>query len=136
MTVHLYPALATSLAALVYGWAIYLVGAARGRYKIKAPAVTGHPDFERRFRIQQNTLEQLVLFLPSLWMFSLTVSPFWGGIIGLVFVAGRVVYILSYMRDPDKRGPGFIIGATATIVLLVGGLVGTLTLMLTGRPLL
>jgi len=77
---------------------------------ILAPAVTGAPEFERAFRIQQNTLEQLIWFLPSLWLFAFYVSPTWGGILGLVWVGGRIHYALSYYRDPEARGPGFITG--------------------------
>ncbi|HWI25772.1 MAG TPA: MAPEG family protein [Stellaceae bacterium] len=132
MSLHLYPALATCLALLVYLWTVARVALARGRYKIAAPAVTGHPDFERHFRIQQNTVEQLVLFLPSLWVFSLTVSQIWAGIIGLVFVAARLLYVVSYARNPAARGPGFTIGFVACVVLLLGGLAGTLRFMLVG----
>jgi uncharacterized membrane protein YecN with MAPEG domain len=80
-------------------------------------------------------VEQLVLFLPGLWIFSLEVSQLWAGIIGLVFVAGRLVYILSYARNPAARGPGFTVGFAASLVLLIGGLIGTLAILLTGRPL-
>ena len=134
MTLHVYPALATCLALLVYVWTIYLCGRARGRHNIKAPAVTGHPEFERYYRIQQNTLEQLAVFLPSLWVFATVVSPFWGGIIGLVFVAASVFYVVSYARDPAARGPGFAVGVTATLILLLGGLAGVVKVMLTGLP--
>jgi glutathione S-transferase len=134
MSQHLYPALATCLALLVYTWTMVLCGRARGAYGIKAPAVTGHPEFEKRFRAQQNTLEQLMLFLPSLWMFSLAVSPIWGGIIGLAFVLGRILYVTGYIRDPASRELGFTIGAVATAILLLGGLAGVLKIMLTGFP--
>jgi glutathione S-transferase len=134
MSFHLYPALVTCLALLLYVWTITTVALARGRYKIEAPAVAGHPAFERAFRIQQNTVEQLVLFLPSLWIFSLEVSQLWAGIIGFVFVVARLVYILSYTRNPAARGPGFTVGFAASLVLLLGGLAGTLKIMLTGVP--
>ena len=132
MTQHLYPALATCLAMLVYAWTIVLCGRARGAYGVKAPAVTGHPEFEKRFRAQQNTLEQLMLFLPSLWVFSLAVSPLWGGLIGLAFVLGRILYVASYIRDPASREAGFAIGTAATAVLLFGGLAGVLKMMIVG----
>jgi glutathione S-transferase len=134
MSQHLYPALATCLAMLVYAWTIFLCGRARGAYGVKAPAVTGHPEFEKRLRAQQNTLEQLMLFVPSLWVFSLAVSPFWGGIVGLVFVGGRILYVASYIRDPASRGAGFVIGALAVAILLLGGLAGVLKIMITGLP--
>jgi glutathione S-transferase len=132
MTQHLYPALATCLAMLVYVWTIFLCGRARGAYGVKAPAVSGHPEFEKRFRAQQNTLEQLMLFLPSLWVFSLAVSPFWGGLIGLGFVVGRILYVAGYIRDPASRELGFTIGAAATAILLLGGLGGVLKIMIGG----
>jgi glutathione S-transferase len=132
MTQHLYPALATCLAMLVYVWTIFLCGRARSAYGVKAPAVTGHPEFEKRFRAQQNTLEQLMLFLPSLWVFSLAVSPFWGGLIGLGFVVGRILYVAGYIRDPASRELGFTIGTASTAILLLGGLGGVLKIMISG----
>jgi glutathione S-transferase len=134
MPLPLYPGLATCLALLVYLWTIIACSRARSRTGIRAPAVTGHPDFERHFRIQQNTLEQLVLFLPSLWIFALAVSPLWAGIIGFVFVLGRALYAVTYARDPAARGPGFIIGFVATVLLLLGGFVGLLYRAATGLP--
>ncbi len=134
MSFHTYPALVTALALLVYLWTVIACMGARGRTGLKAPAVSGNVEFERYFRIQQNTIEQLVLFLPSLWLFGLELSQFWSGIIGLVFVLGRVIYVVGYTRDPAARGPGFIIGFVATLLLLLGGLVGVLKIMLTGVP--
>ncbi len=135
MPVHPYPALVTSLALLVYFWSFVVCGLARKTYRIEAPATTGHPEFERAFRIQQNTLEQLVLFLPSLWIFSLMVSPVWGAALGIVWVAGRVLYGLSYAHNPARRGPGFLLALLATMVLLLGGFAGTLWLMIAGVPI-
>jgi glutathione S-transferase len=133
MSLHLYPAMATCLALLVYVWTIAACGRARGRFNVKAPAVTGHPIFERYFRIQQNTVEQLVLFLPSLWVFSLSVSQFWGGILGVIWVIGRIVYNISYAREPRSRLAGFCISGLATLILLCGGTVKVAMIMLTGR---
>jgi uncharacterized MAPEG superfamily protein len=119
-----FPALVTALALLLYIACVAGAGRMRHRHDIKAPAVTGAPEFERAFRVQQNTLEQLVWFMPSLWLFALYVSPAWGGIIGLVWIAGRAYYALSYYRDPETRGPGFLIGSASAVVLLVGALIG------------
>jgi glutathione S-transferase len=132
---HTYPMLITSLALLIYFWSFALCGHARHKYGVQAPATSGHPDFERAFRIQQNTLEQLVLFLPSLWVYSLMVSPVWGAVLGIVWILGRALYIVSYARNPATRGPGFSIAFVATMILLVGGLIGTLWLMITGLPI-
>lgn len=119
-----FPALVTGLALLLYVGVFVATGRARLRYRIQAPAVTGAPQFERAFRIQQNTLEQLIWFVPALWLFAFYMSPFWGGIIGLVWIAARIFYAFSYYRDPDTRGPGFIVGFASAALLLIGGLVG------------
>jgi glutathione S-transferase len=119
-----FPALVTALALLVYAGVFMVTARARARYGIQAPAVTGAPEFERAFRIQQNTLEQLIWFLPALWLFAFYVSPGWSGILGLVWIGGRIHYALSYYRDPEARGPGFIIGFASAAVLLVGALFG------------
>ena len=121
-----FPGLVTILALIVYAGTGYNVGRLRARNGIEAPSVSGPPEFERAFRVQQNTLEQLALFLPALWLFVLFASPFWGGVIGLVWVAGRVLYAIAYQRDPASRGPGFGIAGVATIVLLLGALVGAI----------
>ena len=65
---HSFPALVTVLALVLYVACFIMVGRARGRFGIKAPSVTGAPEFERAFRVQQNTIEQLVVFLPALWL--------------------------------------------------------------------
>ncbi len=119
-----FPALVAILALVLYIAVSINVGRNRLRHDIKAPAVTGHPEFERAFRVQQNTIEQLLLFLPALWLFSLFVSAFWGGIVGLVWIGGRAFYAYSYLRDPETRGPGFIVGFAASLVLLIGALIG------------
>jgi glutathione S-transferase len=119
-----FPALVTALALLVYAGVFMVTARARARYGIQAPAVTGAPEFERAFRIQQNTLEQLIWFLPALWLFAFYVSPGWAGILGLVWIGGRIHYALSYYRDPEARGPGFITGFASAAVLLVGALLG------------
>ena len=121
-----FPALVTILALLLYVGVFVTAGRARARHGIQAPAVTGAPEFERAFRIQQNTMEQLIWFLPALWLFAFYVSPTWGGLLGLVWIGGRVHYALSYYRDPEARGPGFITGFASAAVLLVGALLGIL----------
>jgi len=117
-------AVVTSLALIEYLWIGFSVGQARTRYSVEAPATTGNEIFERWFRVQQNTLEQLVVFLPSLWMFGHYVSSRLGGLIGLAFVAGRYLYARGYVEDPHQRGRGFMIGFVATAVLLAGALLG------------
>jgi glutathione S-transferase len=75
-------------------------------------------------RVQQNTLEQLVLFLPALWIFATFVSPLAATIIGAIWIVGRIVYAWGYYQAAEKRGPGFGISTLATVVLLLGSLVG------------
>ena len=95
--------------------------------------MTGTADFERAFRVQQNTLEQLVLFVPALWLFCFFLSPLWGAGIGLVWIVGRVLYAVSYVRDPESRIPGFAIGWASSLILLIGAVVGVVrALWLTG----
>jgi uncharacterized membrane protein YecN with MAPEG domain len=135
----LYPALVTVLALLVYFWNFMSCGQARGKHRIEAPAVTGAPEYERALRIQQNMLEQLILFIPSLWIFCLTTIAFWPGMLwvgtalGLVFVIGRIVYSVSYARDPKTRGLGFGLGMLPTMILLIGSLLGVIFLIIIER---
>jgi len=108
---------------LVFG---VLVGRARGKYGVKAPAVTGHEVFERYFRVQQNTLELLVVFLPALWLFALYVSATWAAILGTVYLVGRVLFLRGYVADPSKREIGFGLSFLPILVLVIGALVGVL----------
>lgn len=101
-----------------------LVGRARGRYGIKAPATTGDPNFERYFRAHQNELEQLVITVPSMWLFAIYVHVLAAAALGLLYLLGRNLYFRGYVAEAGKRGRGFGIGMLATSVLLFGGLVG------------
>jgi glutathione S-transferase len=121
-----FPALVTVLALFFYAWATVNVSRMRVRHGVQAPAVTGPPEFERAFRVHQNTQEQLVLFLPALWLFVMLLSPVWGGVIGLAWIAGRVLYATSYLRNLDTRGPEFAITGAASVTLLIGALVGAI----------
>lgn len=106
------------------------VGKARVKYGVSAPSISGNPEFERAFRVQQNTLEQLIQFLPALWMFGYYVHALWGAAIGVVFIIGRFVYRAGYLQDPSQRGKGFIIGMAASSILLLGGLIGAVMILL------
>ncbi len=112
-----------SLALVEYFYFVMAVGAARGKHKISAPAVSGNPEFERAYRVQMNTLEQLIVFVPSMICFATFVSERWAAIFGLVFVVGRMVYAIGYRKAADKRGWGFMISAIPQLILLVGGLI-------------
>jgi uncharacterized MAPEG superfamily protein len=127
------PALATLLAVLLMLACMIVVGRARGKYGIKAPATSGHPAFERAYRVQMNTLEGSVMFLPTLWLAAIYGFSGWAGVAGLVWVAGRVWYALAYWRNPALREPGFAIGSLALLALLVMAAIGvTRALLLPG----
>jgi len=100
------------------------VGRARARFQVKAPATTGNEDFERYFRIHYNTLEQLIVFLPGMWLFATHVSARWAAIIGAIYLIGRIVYFRGYAAAADKRHTGSLLSMLPTLVLLVGGLGG------------
>src|SRR5262245_1203963 len=125
-----FPALVSGLALLLYVAVCMMAGRMRARFDIKAPAVTGAPEFERLFRVQQNTLEQLVWFIPALWLFASYVSGPWAGGLGLVWIGGRICYGVCYYRGPGTRGPGFIIAFSAAAILLVGAIIGILVRMI------
>lgn len=119
-----YVALVILIALLEYAAFGGLVGWARGKYGVHAPAVTGHPVFERYFRVHQNTLEQLVLFVPAIWLFGSYVDATWAALLGLVFVVARVLYLVGYVKDPAKREVGFALSSLSVVALLLGALWG------------
>jgi glutathione S-transferase len=117
-----YTALVTCLAILFYFFTTIQVSKARRAFGIKVPATSGHPDFERVFRVQMNTLEWMPIFLPSLWLFAIYISDPIAAVIGLVWIAGRILYMTGYSQAAAKRGRGFGIQAGAAIILWVGAL--------------
>ena len=112
------------LALLQYVWFSMRVGLARGKYKIDAPACSGNDNFERLFRIQMNTLEQLIIFVPGTWLFGLYISASWVLLPGLLFIAGRQLYSHEYISKPSSRAAGMALTLLANAILLVGGLAG------------
>jgi glutathione S-transferase len=115
-----YTALVTCLAILVYAYASILVSRARGKFGVKLPAISGNPDFERVFRAHMNTLEWLPMFLPSLWLFAIYIGDTIAAVLGLIWVIGRILYIIGYAQAVAKRGPGFFIQALANTALWAG----------------
>ena len=101
-----------------------LVARARGMYDVKAPAMSGHEVFDRYFRVHYNTMELLIVFVPSIWLFGLYVSPRWGAALGAIYLVGRIVYVRSYVADPAKRSTGFGMSMLPTLALLTGALIG------------
>lgn len=119
-----YVDIVTALAVLQFLVFGYKVGSARMRYGVKAPAITGNEVFERHFRVQQNTLEQLIVFLPGLYLFSHYLSPLLAAALGVIYLIGREVYAIAYVKDPAKRSAGFGLSSLPMIILVLGGLFG------------
>ena len=117
-------AIVTALILIQYMVFGMLVGRARGKYGVKAPAISGDPIFDRHFRVHQNTLEQIIVTVPALWMFAQYVHALAAALLGVAYLLGRSLYYRSYVADPASRGPGFGIGYIATGILVVGALAG------------
>jgi uncharacterized MAPEG superfamily protein len=118
------PALVTLLTVILQFGTMYAVGHARGKYHIEAPATSGHPVFERAYRVQMNTLESTVMFLPVLWLAAHYGYVFSAGVAGLVWILGRIWYALAYLRDAHKRGPGYLVSMLGWGALVVMSLLG------------
>jgi glutathione S-transferase len=113
-----------ALALIEYAVFGMLVGRARGKYGIDAPAITGNPIFERYYRVHQNTLENLVLFIPGIIMFARYVSADVAAGLGILFIVGRFLYLRAYVADPKSRSLGFALSYIPALILVIGGLVG------------
>jgi len=121
---HPLAALITVLTVSLMFAATFFVGRARVQHGVKAPATTGHPDFERAFRAQMNTLEQSVAFLPLLWLASSYGNERIAAYAGFAWLVGRSWYLVGYLQEARKRSMGFTIGLAASMVLLVQSLWG------------
>lgn len=108
------------------------VAAARGKYGVPAPAISGNRDFERVFRVQANTLEWMPIFLPLLWLFAAYVSDIGAALLGLVWIGGRILYMVRYSKAADMRGPGFGIQMSVSGALLIGALIGIISSLVHG----
>jgi glutathione S-transferase len=102
------------------------VGRARERYNVPAPATTGNEVFERYFRVQMNTLELLVMFVPGIWMFGFYVSARVAAGLGVVYLVGRCIYYFAYVKNPSKRSLGYGLSAGPVGALVIGALVGAI----------
>ena len=124
--VHLVIVLAL-LEFLLFG---YAVGRARTRYNVPAPAMCGHEVFDRCFRAQMNTLEQLVLFLPSIWLFAHYLNAWAAVALGVLFIVGRALYFRGYVQAAESRHAGFLLSAIPNVTLLIGALIGVMRAIL------
>ncbi|MCL4133307.1 UNVERIFIED_CONTAM: hypothetical protein GTU68_001519 [Idotea baltica] len=102
----------------------FMTGQARRTSGLKAPAVTGHEGFERMYRVQINTLETLVAFLPALFIAGKYWPPLLIASIGMIYIVGRFIYWRAYTQDPSKRGVGFMLSMLPTFALIILALVG------------
>ena len=109
----------TVLLLLQYTWFGLQVGLVRGKHGLKAPAMTGEPEFDRMFRVHYNTMEQLVMILPLMWLFAHYVNALWAAGFGLVFFVGRFIYRAEYLRDPASRSPGFTMSILPSAIMAV-----------------
>lgn len=116
-----YIAAVTLLTVLLMSVTTFLVGRARGLHGVKAPATSGHPDFDRAFRVQMNTFEASLMFLPALWVAGSFGDPIWAAAFGGIWLVGRVWYAAGYLAAANKRGAGFTIGMVALVALLLQG---------------
>jgi glutathione S-transferase len=123
-------ALVSSVILLEYFAFVVLVGKARSKTGVDAPAVTGAPELERAIRVQTNSLEQMVIALPAMWMFGMYMSEQIGAALGCVYIIGRAMYAKGYMEDPKKRAMGFVVGFAASAILLLGAIVGVIQSMM------
>ena len=125
-----YTALIVLLALAQYVWFSVRVGSSRGKYGIDAPRTSGDETWERLFRVQMNTLEQLIVFVPGMFLFAVYASSGWAWLPGVVFIVGRQLYAMEYVKNPKTRVPGMALTMLANVVLLVGSLIGVVARML------
>ena len=119
-----YAAFIILLALAQYLYFTMRVGLARGKFGVKAPATSGHEIWERVYRVQQNTLEQLVMFIPAMIAFSMYASSRWALLPGVLFLIGRQLYSFEYVKNPDSRTPGMALSLLSNVVLVIGALIG------------
>lgn len=108
----------------MYFWNVTIVGRLRTLHKIKAPAMDGPPEFLRAMRVQANTVEQMIFFFPALWLCAIWSGDLPAALLGLVWLVGRIMYAMAYLKDASKRSMGFLISGLAAVTLLLGAVLG------------
>jgi glutathione S-transferase len=119
-----YTAIVTLLAVALYFFLATRVAVAHGKFDVKLPATTGNPDFDRVYRVHQNTLEWMPTFLVTLWLCAIYLNDIVAAVLGLIWIGGRVLYFVGYRKAVEKRLPGFFIQSGACGLLFVGALAG------------
>jgi glutathione S-transferase len=118
-----YTTIVTVLILLQFTWFGIQVGSTRAKHDVKAPAMSGAPEFDRSFRVHYNTMEQLVVFLPALWLYAHMVNPLWAAGFGVVYLIGRFVYRAAYLKDPASRSTGMTLSFLPGAIMLIWVLV-------------
>jgi glutathione S-transferase len=124
-----YATLIVLLALVQYVWFTIRVGSQRGKHKVHAPACEGDDYWERMFRVQQNTMEQLIVFIPASYAFAFYTSGTWVLALGALFIIGRFLYSAEYLKDPKTRVPGMSMTLAANAMLIGGALYGVLRVL-------
>jgi uncharacterized MAPEG superfamily protein len=126
MASQLWPTIITLLSLAVLIWVAMIVGHYRKKCNVAAPATTGDPLFERAYRVQMNTIESAIIYLPALWLAVLWGAGYLAAVAGALWIAGRILYALAYLKDPKKRGLGFGVSFMAIVVLMIEAAIGVL----------
>ena len=104
-------------------------GMAREKGGVKAPDTSGDENFERLYRVHHNSMELLIIAIPSMWIFASHVHALGAAGLGFVYVIGRVIYSKAYVADPESRGTGFMISMIPTVILMFGAFIGAIITM-------
>lgn len=120
----LWVALVSAISVFVYYLTLLNAGLARLKFNIPAPSHDGPEEYMRRMRAHKNTVEHIVMFLPSMWMFALMVSPIWAAILGAIWPIGRILYMIGYSKDAELRRPGLYITMPSIYIFIVGSIIG------------
>jgi len=128
MPAALWTASVTVLITFFYFYTAFRVGNLRGKHGVKAPATSGHPEFDRAYLVQLNTLEQMGIVLPFLWVaaFFPVGWPWLAPAVAVIWLVARIIYMTGYMVDPDKRVSGAMLGGICDLSLFLiaaGGVV-------------
>ena len=123
---YLWVALVSAVSIFVYYLTLLNAGIARAKFKIPAPSHDGPEDYVRRVRAHQNTVEHLIMFLPSMWLFALLVSPVWAAGLGAIWPVGRLFYMIGYSKAAGLRRPGLYVTMPSIYIFILGSIIGAI----------